>query len=182
MMKAHCQAYLEEAKWLHEKYIPTYDEYMETANISLGYTLLTGVAFLGMGRLATDEAFQWTSQTVGLVKDACVIGRLMSDVASHKREQKRNHIASAVECYMIQYGVSEETALVELYKEAEEAWKNLNKDMFRPTKFPRPLQILIVNLTRVLEVFYRLGNDEYTVVNQNAQDKIKAVLIHPITL
>lgn len=181
-MKAHCQAYLEEAKWLHEKYIPTYDEYMETANISLGYTLLTGVAFLGMGRLATDEAFQWTSQTVGLVKDACVIGRLMSDVASHKREQKRNHIASAVECYMIQYGVSEETALVELYKEAEEAWKNLNKDMFRPTKFPRPLQILIVNLTRVLEVFYRLGNDEYTVVNQNAQDKIKAVLIHPITL
>jgi len=69
---------------LHEKCIPTYDEYMKTAHVTLGYTLLTGVAFLGMGRLATDEAFQWTSQTVGLVKDACIIGRLISDVASHK--------------------------------------------------------------------------------------------------
>ena len=83
-MKAHCQAYIEEAKCLHEKYIPTYDECMKTAHLSLGYTSLTGVAFLGMGRLATDEAFQWTSQTVGPVKESCVIGRLMSDVASRK--------------------------------------------------------------------------------------------------
>jgi len=83
---------------------------------------------------------------------------------------------------MIQYGVSEEKAIVELYKEVEEAWKDLNKDMFRPTKFPRPLPILTLNLTRVLEVFYRLGDDEYTVVNQNAQDKIKAVLVDPIAL
>lgn len=182
MMKAGCQAYFREAKWLHEKYIPTYDEYMETANVTLGYSLLTGVAFLGMGRLATDEAFQWASQTVGLIKNACIIGRLISDIASHKSERKRNHIASAVECYMAQYGVSEEKATVELYKEVEEAWKNLNKDMFRPTKFSRPLQILVINLTRVLEVFYRLGDDEYSVVNQNAQDKIKAILIDPVPL
>jgi len=83
---------------------------------------------------------------------------------------------------MTQYEVSEEKATEEVYKKVEEAWKDLNEGMLRPTKFPRPLLILILNLTRVVEVFYRLGDDEYTIVNQNACDKIRAVLIHPLML
>ena len=82
-MKAQSRAYLQEAKWLHEKYIPTYDEYMETAEVTCGYTLLSGVAFLAMGRIATEEAFKWASKTIGSVKASCIIGRLMSDIASH---------------------------------------------------------------------------------------------------
>ena len=41
-------------------------------------------------------------------------------------EQKRGHVASAVECYMNQYGVSEEQAYNEFHKQIENGWLDIN--------------------------------------------------------
>lgn len=181
LVKAQCQAYFQEAKWLHENYVPNYDEYMEGAAItSAGYTVFSAVAFLDMGKIATEEAFEWVSQTPKVVKASCIISRLMNDIASHKAEQKRNHVVSAVECFMVQNDVSEEIAIEQLHKKVEEAWMDLNEEFFRPTTFPRPLLTIILNLARVIEFYYGLGDDGYSVVNQNTRDKIQRVLIDPI--
>lgn len=178
LMKAHNQAYFQEAKWCHNKYVPTYDEYMRDAAITTaGYTMMSATTFLGMGEIATEEVFKWVSQTPKPVKASCIIGRLIGDIASHKIERNRDHVASAVECYMKQYGVSEEKAVKELHMEVEGAWKDLNKEMLRPTKLPRPLMIRILNLSRVIEVFYSLGEDDYSIVSKNMQDKIQDVLL-----
>ncbi|XP_074318954.1 (-)-drimenol synthase-like [Silene latifolia] len=181
LMKAQCRAYLQEAKWCNQKYVPSYDEYLESAAITTsGYTLFSAATYLGMGELASEEAFEWVSQTPKPVKVSCIIGRLIGDIASHKLEKNRDHVASAVECYMSQYGVSEEEAEEKLRDLVEEAWKDLNQEMFRPTKLPRPLMTRILNLSRVIEVFYRLGDDDYTVVSENMKEKIHAVLIDPV--
>uniref|UniRef100_A0A803MH01 Uncharacterized protein n=1 Tax=Chenopodium quinoa TaxID=63459 RepID=A0A803MH01_CHEQI len=158
LMKAQCRGYFQEAKWCHEKYVPTYDEYLNDAAIrTAGYTLMSGTTFLGMGELATKAAFEWVSQTPKPIKASCMIGRLIGDMASYKIERKRDHVASVVECYMKQFRVTEEIALEELHNVVEDAWKDLNEEMFRPTTFPRPLMNRILNLSRVIEVFYRLG-------------------------
>ncbi|XP_056683474.1 (-)-drimenol synthase isoform X2 [Spinacia oleracea] len=183
LMKAQCRGYFQEAKWCQEKYVPTYDEYLNDAAITTaGYTLMSGTTFLGMGEFATTEAFEWVTQTPKPVKASCIIGRLIGDMASYKIERKRDHVASVVECYMKQFGVTEEIALKELHNIVEDAWKDLNKEMLRPTTFPRPLMTRILNLSRVIEVFYRLGEDDYSIVSQNMQQKVQLVLIDPIVL
>ncbi|XP_010694277.2 (-)-drimenol synthase [Beta vulgaris subsp. vulgaris] len=181
MMKAQCRGYFQEAKWCHEKYVPTYDEYLNDAAITTaGYTLMSGTTFLGMGEFATKAVFEWARETPKPIKASCIIGRLIGDMASYKIERKREHVASAVECYMKQYGVGEEEAVKELHNIVEEAWKDLNEEMLRPTTFPRPLMTRILNLSRVIEVFYRLGEDDYSIVSQNMQQKVELVLIHPV--
>ncbi|XP_074321458.1 (-)-drimenol synthase-like [Silene latifolia] len=181
LMKAQCRAYFQEAKWCNQKYVPSYDEYLDSAAITTaGYTLMSAATYLGMGELATEEAFEWLSQTPKPVKASCIIGRLIGDIASYKLEKNRDHVASAVQCYMSQYGVSEEEAEEKLRELVEDAWKDLNQEMLRPTKLPRPMMMRILNLSRVIEVFYRLGEDDYSVVSENMKEKIHAVLIDPV--
>ncbi|XP_021754889.1 probable sesquiterpene synthase [Chenopodium quinoa] len=183
LMKAQCQGYFQEAKWCHEKYVPTYDEYLNDAAIrTAGYTLMSGTTFLGMGDLATKAAFEWVSQTPKPVKASCMIGRLIGDMASYKIERKRDHVASVVECYMKQFRVTEEIALEELHNVVEDAWKDLNEEMLRPTTLPRPLMNRILDLSRVIEVFYRLGEDDYSIVSKNMQEKVQLVLIDPVNV
>ncbi|KAJ0044407.1 hypothetical protein Pint_04300 [Pistacia integerrima] len=93
-MQRIVQGYFSEAKWLNEGHIPTFEEYISLAAETSVVELITSVAFLGMDDIATKEDFDW------------FIGRLMDDIGSHKFEQKRGHIPSAVECYMKRHGVT----------------------------------------------------------------------------
>ena len=83
-MKQLAKAYFVEAKWFNENYVPTVEEYMETAMVSSGYCLLTVTSFLGLGDIATEEAFDWASKFPKSVRAASAICRLMDDVAGHK--------------------------------------------------------------------------------------------------
>jgi len=85
-MKRNTKAWFQEAKWCHEKYIPTYDEYLKIALESMGHVVGTVGSYLGMGKTATKEAFEWISQNPmpKPVKASAVIFRLMNDVGGHK--------------------------------------------------------------------------------------------------
>lgn len=80
-MKKLARAYFTEAKWLHEKYIPNLDEYMELSLESCGYSMLTATSFLGMGQIATKKAFDWVSNFPKIIKASSIICRLTDDVA-----------------------------------------------------------------------------------------------------
>ena len=54
-MKNQVRAYFAEAKWFHERHIPTIEEYMGVALLSLGYSLLTTLSFMGMGGIVTKK-------------------------------------------------------------------------------------------------------------------------------
>ncbi|KAL6315648.1 hypothetical protein AAG906_004819 [Vitis piasezkii] len=58
-MKNQVRAYFAEAKWFHEQHIPTMEEYMSVALSSSGYSLLATSSFIGMGEIASKEAFDW---------------------------------------------------------------------------------------------------------------------------
>ncbi|KAM7490765.1 hypothetical protein LguiA_033686 [Lonicera macranthoides] len=61
-------------------------------------------------------------------------------------EQKRGHVASAVECYMKQHTVTKEVAFVEFNKRISNAWKDMNQESFHPTAVPMALLERVLNL------------------------------------
>ncbi|XP_055960452.1 alpha-copaene synthase-like isoform X3 [Mercurialis annua] len=160
-MKRVTRAYLAEAKWLEQDYIPTMEEYMKVSLITCCYPMLATTSFLGLGEIATKDAYEWASKDPKIIRASAIIGRLMDDIVSHEFEQTRKHVASAVECYMKQYGAYEEEIVKSFRKEIENAWKDINEDLLNPTPVPMPLLECVLNLARAMDVIYK-DEDGYT--------------------
>ncbi|KAH7860923.1 hypothetical protein Vadar_019579 [Vaccinium darrowii] len=180
-MKNLVRAYFEEAKWFHEGYVPSMEEYMRVALVTGAYKMLATTSFVGMGDLVTKEAFEWVSSDPLIVEAASVICRLMDDMAGHKFEQERGHVASAVECYMKQHGATEEVVLLEFQKRVTNAWKDMNAECLRPTAVPMPLLTRVLNLARVINVIYK-DEDGYTHSGTKLKKFVISVLIDSVPI
>ncbi|RYQ94606.1 hypothetical protein Ahy_B08g089543 isoform D [Arachis hypogaea] len=162
------QAYMTEVKWLNNKYIPTMAEYIQTSAISSGYPLLIAISYVGMGDIATKDIFKWVTNKPKIVTASANMCRIMDDIVSNEFEQKREHIASIIECYMRDCGVSKEEAIQELQKRVTDAWKDINEEFLKPTEVPRLFLMNILNMSRFMDVMYK-DEDCYT----HAEGKMK---------
>ncbi|CBI31272.3 unnamed protein product, partial [Vitis vinifera] len=181
-MKRSVRAYFNEAKWLHEDYVPTIEEYLSVAQVTSEVTLFTVICFVGMGRMATKEVFEWVWNDPKIVGASSKIMRLMDDMASHKFEQERGHSASSVECYMKQHGVSEQHAYQELNKQVENAWKDVNQGCLRPPAIPMPLLTRVLNFARTGDFMYKGRDDRFTNVGDVMKDSIASLFIDPVPI
>ena len=177
---------------------------MECGLYSSSYFLITSVSLIGMGDIVTNEVIEWFSTGPKVIKAATIICRLMDDLVSHKVyivhkqnwiffkvnfiylpvflfqfEQQREHVASAVQCYMEQYSCSEEEASVELHKQVDDAWKDINEACLHPIDVPMPILMRVVNVSRVMKVLY-FDEDGYTNANGRTKFLIKSLLVNPI--
>lgn len=150
-MKKLAESYFEEAKWLNKNYKPTFKEYMELSLKTTAYSLLTSISLLGMGDMVTNEF-----------------------------EQEREHITSAVECYMEQYGCSEEEACVELHKQMVDAWKDVNEACLHPIAVPMPILMRAINFSRFMNVVYS-DEDGYTHSKGKTKFIIESLLMNPVS-
>ncbi|KAJ0045469.1 hypothetical protein Pint_04293 [Pistacia integerrima] len=149
-------------------------DYMKLIYDTLGFEtscceVMISVAFLGLTDTATKEDFDWLCSNPKIIRASKIICRLINDKASHKFEQQRGHVASAVECYMKQHGVSETEAVKVILKIVAKAWKDVNEEMLKPTAVSVPLLELILNYLRVIEVVYK-DDDSFTDASK-LQDK-----------
>ncbi|KAI4356603.1 hypothetical protein L6164_000614 [Bauhinia variegata] len=173
------QAYFAEAKWYNTNYTPTLEEYLDVALASSGYRLVTAISFVGMGPIATEDVFQWLSSNPKIVRASTIVARLMDDIVSNDLEQERGHVSSAVQCYMKEHGVQKQDAIDELKKQVTKAWKDVNEEFLDPTHVPKPLLMVVLNLTRVMDVLYKDG-DCYTHSHGSTKNYIKALLLNPV--
>ncbi|KAL1299345.1 hypothetical protein HN51_043789 [Arachis hypogaea] len=173
------QGYMVEAKWCHEGYIPTYDEYKINGVLTSANPLFTTV-FTAFGESATKEMFGWISNIPVILKATSLVCRLLNDLASHKFEQQREHVASAVESCMKQYDFSKEEAYEFIKKDINDSWKDMNEEYLKLTeKIPRSILDCIVNLARICEFLYADFEDKYTNC-ELLNDHIMALLLDPI--
>ncbi|KAI5333400.1 hypothetical protein L3X38_023531 [Prunus dulcis] len=143
--KASCRAYFAEARWLHEGCIPSMEEYMHVATTTVGNHLLATISLLGMGDVVTKEVFEWLFSNPKILRASNIMFRLMDDIAGSKFEKERGHVASSIDCYMKQYGVSEEETLDVFNKQVVDLWKDINEELLiKPTAVPRPVLIYTV--------------------------------------
>ncbi|XVF70503.1 hypothetical protein PTKIN_Ptkin11bG0167000 [Pterospermum kingtungense] len=164
-MKNQVIAYFVEAEWFHNQHMPTLEEYMPIALVTSAYPMLANTSFVGMGDVATEVAFEWLFSDPKMVKASAIVYRLMDDIVSHKFEQKRGHVASAVECYMTQHGATEEEAVRVFNKQITNAWKAINEECLYPTTVPMPLLVRLLNLAPVINVVYKTEDGYTPVIN-----------------
>ncbi|XP_010546417.1 PREDICTED: alpha-humulene/(-)-(E)-beta-caryophyllene synthase-like [Tarenaya hassleriana] len=160
-IKSLGSSYYQEAKWSNEDYIAMFDEYKENGVFSNGYYSTVATSFAGMTDVCKLDVYEWLSLQPKVLVASEIITRFMDDITSYEFEHKRKHVGTAIDCYMKQYGVSKEKATEEIERIISETWKDLNQELMRPYSMPRPILIRILNLTRVIEVFYKY-QDSYT--------------------
>ncbi|XP_058221511.1 germacrene C/D synthase-like [Rhododendron vialii] len=103
----------------------------------------------------------------------------MDDMAGHKHEQERGHLASSIECYMKQFGATEEEAIVEFQKRVTNAWKDMNSECLHPTPIPMPLLLLPLNFARIIYVLFK-GGDNYTHSGTKLKGFVTLVLVDSV--
>ncbi|CAL5434988.1 unnamed protein product [Camellia sinensis] len=151
------RSYEIEAEWFKEGYVASFEEYMKNALVTSTGRLHTTSCFMGLeADVATTEAFEWILTKPKMVAASGAIGRLVDD-----EEQVRAHVATGLDCYMKQHGVSKQEAIVELYKMIENAWRDINEEMIKPPAISMKLLIRVLNLSRISDVVYKYV-DGYT--------------------
>ncbi|XP_059299097.1 sesquiterpene synthase 12-like [Lycium ferocissimum] len=106
------------------QYIPTCEENMKNALVSCAYMMLSTTSLVGMEEFISRETFEWMINEPLIVRASAVISRLMDDIVGHEEEQQRGHVASIIESYMKESGVSKQEAYIEFQKEVTNAWKD----------------------------------------------------------
>ncbi|KAL3334817.1 hypothetical protein AABB24_031168 [Solanum stoloniferum] len=171
-MKKLVRAYFKEAQWLNDaNYIPKYEEHMENSLVSAGYMMGSTTSLIGMEEFVSKETFEWLMNEPLIVRASSLISRAMDDIVGHEVEQERGHVASIIECYMKEYGTSKQEAYIKFQKEVTNAWKDINKEFFRPTEVPMFVLKRVLNFARVMDTLYK-EEDGYT----NAKGKLKNMI------
>ncbi|KAL3508575.1 hypothetical protein ACH5RR_027976, partial [Cinchona calisaya] len=110
------KAYFQEAKWFHNGHVPRFEEYMKVALVTGAYMMLATTSLVLMGESVSTKTLDWITNEPLIVRANSIICRLTDDMVGHEFEQERGHVASAVECYMTEYGGSKEEAYDEFQK------------------------------------------------------------------
>ncbi|KAK9137639.1 hypothetical protein Sjap_008233 [Stephania japonica] len=112
---------------MKDRYIPKIEEFLSNGLVSSGYYMLATARLVGMGKIISKEVFEWMRGAPKPLRASSLIARLMNDVGSHQFEQRRGHVASAVECFMKEYGASKQASAVECFMKEYGASKQETK-------------------------------------------------------
>ncbi|KAF8020114.1 hypothetical protein BT93_G0732 [Corymbia citriodora subsp. variegata] len=182
-MKNTVRAYFAEAKWFHQNHVPTMEEYMPIASVTIGCAMVLATSLLGMGDIVTKNEFDWLLfSDPKMVKASNVVSRLMNDIAGHKSEQERGDAASSVECFMKQYRATEEEAKEALRQQVVNAWKDINEGLRCPTVVPSLLSIRILNFSRTFHVIYNDEKDHYSHAGTRFKELVTSLLVNPLPM
>ncbi|KAL7122250.1 hypothetical protein ACP275_01G033100 [Erythranthe tilingii] len=178
-MKEIVRSYNIESKWFNmEGYMPSFSDYKTNGFITSTYYLLAATSFIGMTS-ASREAFDWLINKPKIQVANVTICRFVDDIATYEIEKKRGQSGTGIECYMKDYGVSEEEAMKEFNNIAEKAWKDINGEIFKEKSVSVEILKRIVNLSRLIDVVYKHNQDGYTNPEKLLKPLITALLIVP---
>nr|QBM78972.1 beta-cadinene synthase [Petunia x hybrida] len=180
-MKKLAKAYFKEAEWLNTGYTPKCEEYMKNALVSSTFMALATNSLVGTEEVITKDIFEWVTNEPSIVRASSAIARLVDDITDHKEQQQRGHVASIIECYVKEYGASEEEAYVKFRGEVNDAWKDINKALLRPTEVPMFVLERALNLARTMDTFFQ-NEDGYTNSNSKLKDVITLLLDKSINI
>ncbi|XP_074283896.1 valerianol synthase TPS8-like [Silene latifolia] len=181
------RAYHTEAEWYKAKHVPTFEEFMVNARITGVCQIIVTSSIIGMDEIVDEKPFQLISQAPKAIRAGQVIGRLMDDIVSHQEEQARGHVASGVECYMKEHNASRDEAVAMINRMLEDAWKEINEELFlvkaNPNEDHLPKVVLqrILELSRVVDALYKVI-DGYTYSAKLIKEDIITTYLRPITM
>ncbi|KAL2331550.1 hypothetical protein Fmac_019131 [Flemingia macrophylla] len=172
------KAYMIEAKWCHEHYIPTYDEYKVNGIVTSVCPLLF-ISMICPGEFATKDVLDWISSDPKIIQAASIIARVTDDMGTHKFEQQRVHVASSVECCMEHYKISEVEAYKFIRKDVENYWKVINEEYHNSNDIPKSVLDCVINYARMAEFSYENRDDKFT-NEELVKGDVSSLLLDPV--
>ncbi|KAJ7950331.1 Myrcene synthase, chloroplastic [Quillaja saponaria] len=178
----YCEGYLVEARWLHNGYKPSLQEYLDNACNSIGVRLVMVHAYFAIANPTKKEAldcleeccpniFQWTAMMV----------RLADDLGTFSRDVEMGDSNNSIQHYMDEMDASEEEAREYIKCLIDETWKKINRDKIASSPFPLTLSEMCVNFSRMVLRMYQHG-DGYTSQAQDIKDIMSSIIFDPIPL
>ncbi|KAH9727539.1 TPS27 [Citrus sinensis] len=180
------QAFLVEAKWYHNKYAPTLEEYLKNAALSIAGPLITITAYLSATDPIVEKELEYLESNPDVIQWSSRIFRLLDDLGTSSDEIQRGDVSKSIQCYMHETSASEEAAREHIKNLIRQMWKKVMMDVSRASNNKdSPLSQItnefILNLVRVSHFMY-LHGDGHGVQNQETMDEAFALLFQPIPL
>ncbi|KAL1543029.1 gamma-cadinene synthase-like [Salvia divinorum] len=176
------RAYNKEQKWIMERQMPGFEEYMENSVItSCMYVMFTSLA---PGMKSVDEsAVQWLLGEPKIVISTAKMGRTLEDLGSHERENREGKLPTVVDCYMNDKGVSRQGAIIEFVELVENGWKDVTAEWAKgSSSVPKEMVEQLLNYGRIAEITYNNKEDGYTYPEKYLGPLIAALYVDPLPL
>ncbi|KAL6650290.1 hypothetical protein ACP70R_009215 [Stipagrostis hirtigluma subsp. patula] len=172
--------YFQEAEWFHNGYMPSFQQHLNLSVITSGAPMLSVALLVGMGDVATKDAFEWAISCTDAVRASGEVTRFVDDLAAFKHGKNKMDIATTIECYMHEHHVPDEVAIAKMESLVEDAWKTTNQAHFeRGTLLPVVKRV--ANLTRSMAFLFQNKRDAYTFSKYN-KETIEQQFVKSITL
>ncbi|VAH39760.1 unnamed protein product [Triticum turgidum subsp. durum] len=174
----HVTGYLQEAEWCHTKHKPSFKNQVNVTSLTIGEPTVCLSMMASMGDTIMKIAVEWVAGVPNVVIAAGKIVRFMNDIAAFENRKSKGDVASSMECYVNEYGVTGEVAIARIYELIEDEWRTLNKARFQNHEFLPALK-RIIGLALSTSLFYDNRNDVYT-DSEHLHKIIKSLFIKPV--
>ncbi|KAH6774986.1 hypothetical protein C2S52_012547 [Perilla frutescens var. hirtella] len=176
------RAYNKEQKWIMERQMPPFEEYMTNSVITSCIYVMFVAIVPGM-KSVTEEAVQWLLSEPKIVISTAKMGRTLDDLGSHERENKEGKLPTVVDCYMNDKGVSKQEALSEFAELVEDGWKDITDEWVKlGSSAANELIQQILKYGVAAEVTYNNREDGYTDPEKYLGPLIAALFVDPLLI
>ncbi|KAI3908053.1 hypothetical protein MKW98_003698 [Papaver atlanticum] len=171
-------ANMKETEWYNNKVVPTFDEYMANACVTV---LLVPIAFPALHLLGPDvpEEVHRGTEFLNLAKAMNTCGRLLNDIQTLKKETEAGKLINAVSLLMSSGNVTEEEAVKKVQGMIKRSRTELLRLAFhsKDSGMPRACKELLWIMNKQMEFTY-MSNDTFTTYNDgvtNSQEIVSVV-------
>ncbi|GLT68362.1 hypothetical protein SLA2020_406040 [Shorea laevis] len=175
------KAYLIEAKWYHNGYTTTLEEYIDNAVVSISAPVVLYHSYVLASNPITMEVLQYLDEDFpDIIRCSSMILRLANDLGTSPDEIKRGDVPKSIQCYMQETGASEEDAREYIQDLVGITWKKMNKELLDQTSpLPQSLIEAAMNLARMAQFMYWHG-DGHSSQDHVMKTRILSLLVNPI--
>nr|Q50EK2.1 RecName: Full=Bifunctional levopimaradiene synthase, chloroplastic; Short=PtLAS; AltName: Full=Diterpene synthase; AltName: Full=PtTPS-LAS; Includes: RecName: Full=Levopimaradiene synthase; AltName: Full=Neoabietadiene synthase; Includes: RecName: Full=Copalyl diphosphate synthase; Flags: Precursor [Pinus taeda]AAX07435.1 diterpene synthase [Pinus taeda] len=175
------EAYTKEAEWSAVRYVPSYDEYIGNASVSIALGTVVLISALFTGEILTDDILSKIGRDSRFLYLMGLTGRLVNDTKTYQAERGQGEVASAVQCYMKDHPeISEEEALKHVYTIMDNALDELNREFVNNRDVPDTCRRLVFETARIMQLFYMDGDGLTLSHNMEIKEHVKNCLFQPV--
>ncbi|KAH6773781.1 hypothetical protein C2S52_003308 [Perilla frutescens var. hirtella] len=178
------RAYYLEAKWFEKGYIPSTDEYLKTACVSISGPLLIIYGYLSTTNPIKKEELERLEQHPYPPIIACpsMVLRLADDLGTAEDEIKRGDVAKSIQCFINETGCSQEDARRHLNNLIQATLKAINKHMLiNNNNFDFNFTTIAMNIARISLCFYQHG-DGFGLPHSQTNTNLLHLMVHHIPM
>ncbi|XP_060216026.1 (R)-linalool synthase TPS5, chloroplastic-like isoform X1 [Lycium barbarum] len=168
-----CKSYLQEARWYHNGYKPSLEEYMDNAWISIAVPMVLVHALCLVTNPITKDTLESLSNYPEIIRFSATIFRFADDLEASSDELKKGDVLKSMQCYMNEKGASEEQAREHIRALIKETWESMNTTQRKNSLFSETFVGMAKDITRTAHFMY---------LHTDVKSSISRILFEPITI